>query len=72
MPTSAHINYGGVGMNGGLAIDHLFIISLTGIMLFISCKKELLCENCKVNNKAPIAHSGRDTTIALLKDSTSG
>jgi len=42
---------------------------LLGIVFFISCKKELSCENCKDNNKPPIADAGADQTITLPKDS---
>lgn len=41
---------------------------VTGVVLFGSCKKELSCENCNVN-QPPIADAGRDTIIALPKDS---
>jgi hypothetical protein len=44
-------------------------ILLLSIITFISCKKELSCENCKEVNQPPIANAGRDTTIALPKDS---
>jgi hypothetical protein len=37
--------------------------------LFISCKKELSCENCKSINQPPVAKAGRDTIISLPKDS---
>ncbi len=51
-------------------------IFLIGIMLFISCKKELPCENCGANptgnsNKTPIAKAGPDQTITLPTDSVS-
>ncbi len=44
-------------------------ILLMVIIFFVSCKKELSCENCKDNNKPPIANAGADQTIALPKDS---
>jgi hypothetical protein len=37
--------------------------------LFISCNKELSCENCKSINQPPVAKAGRDTIISLPKDS---
>ncbi len=39
------------------------------LALFISCKKELSCENCKDNNKPPIANAGTDQTITVPRDS---
>ena len=52
------------------------ILSIAGIGIFISCKKELSCENCGVNppvstNKSPIANAGMDQTIILPTDSVS-
>ncbi len=40
------------------------------LVLQISCQKELSCENCKENNKPPIAKAGTDQVIVLPKDST--
>jgi hypothetical protein len=37
--------------------------------LFISCNKELSCENCKSINQPSVAKAGRDTIISLPKDS---
>jgi len=42
---------------------------LLSLIIFVSCKKELSCEGCIGNNKAPIANAGKDTTIPLPKDS---
>jgi hypothetical protein len=39
------------------------------IVIFISCKKELSCENCRGINQPPIANAGADQTITLPKDS---
>lgn len=44
-------------------------VFVTGVVLFISCKKERSCENCRSINQPPIANAGRDTIIALPKDS---
>ena len=44
-------------------------IFFTGIILFISCKKDLSCENCIGGNQPPIANAGRDTTTVLPVDS---
>ena len=50
-------------------------ILLTGFLFFISCQKELSCENFGSNppaggtNKFPIANAGADQTIILPKDS---
>ena len=38
-------------------------------MFYVSCKKEYSCENCIGNNKPPVAHAGKDTTIILPVDS---
>lgn len=44
---------------------------LLGIyVFFLSCAKEYSCENCKGNNKPPIANAGHDQAIVLPKDST--
>ena len=39
------------------------------MMVYISCKKELSCENCIENNKPPIAVAGPDQVITLPTDS---
>jgi hypothetical protein len=54
-------------MNQGLKI--VFIILLTGVLAYISCKKEYSCENCRGGNKFPVAVAGNDTTIILPADS---
>jgi hypothetical protein len=43
-------------------------ILITGIVIFISCKKEHSCENCK-DNKPPTAIAGPDQVITLPTDS---
>jgi hypothetical protein len=50
-------------------INFIAFTLLMGVVFFISCKKEYSCQNCKDGNKPPIANAGRDTTIALRKDS---
>ena len=42
---------------------------LATVLFYVSCKKEHSCENCIGNNKPPIAHAGKDTTIVLPVDS---
>ena len=47
-----------------------FLILTFGLgFIFFSCKKESSCENCKEDNKPPIANAGRDTLIVLPQDS---
>jgi hypothetical protein len=51
-------------------------ILLTGIVFYISCKKEYSCEGCATNqegntNKPPIAIAGPDQVITLPADSVS-
>jgi N-acetylneuraminic acid mutarotase len=51
-------------------------ILLTGIVFYISCKKEYSCEGCATNptgttNKPPIAVAGPDQVITLPADSVS-
>jgi hypothetical protein len=46
------------------------VVLLTSFVSFLSCKKEISCENCTHGNKPPIANAGPDQTITLLKDST--
>lgn len=43
-------------------------VLLTGVLFYISCQKELSCEDCK-SNQPPIANAGKDTTIVLPVDS---
>lgn len=48
------------------------LIIITGIILFVSCKKETSCEGCATkNNKPPIAIAGPDQVITLPTDSVS-
>lgn len=49
-------------------------ILLIGVLLLISCQKEISCENCLGNppgstNKSPIAKAGTDQVITLPTDS---
>ena len=44
-------------------------ILLTGLLFFMSCQKEIPCENCRSVNKPPIANAGPDQTIMLPIDS---
>src|SRR5450432_2658605 len=46
-------------------------VLLTGVLCYISCKKEHACENCAVINKRPTANAGPDQIIVLPKDSVS-
>jgi len=50
---------------------HLVSITIVVIIILVSFKKEFSCEGCADKNKPPIANAGRDTTIALPKDSIS-
>ncbi|MEO7483222.1 MAG: hypothetical protein ABIT81_05645, partial [Ferruginibacter sp.] len=54
-------------MKPGIKI--ICFIVLTGVLLFLSCQKELSCENCSGNNKPPIAIVGSDQIISLPTDS---
>ena len=50
--------------------NSIIIILITGITLFVSCKKEKSCENCATKtNKPPISIAGPDQTITLPTDS---
>jgi len=42
---------------------------LSGLLFFVSCKKEYSCENCLYKNQPPIARAGNDSTITLPVDS---
>ena len=44
-------------------------VLLAAVLFYVSCKKEYSCENCIGNNKPPVAHAGKDTTIILPADS---
>jgi len=55
----------------------LSIASLTGVMIFISCKKEYSCEGCAAQgtnptqqNHPPVARAGADQTIYLPTNTT--
>jgi hypothetical protein len=56
-------------------LKNAILVLLAGISVFVSCKKEYLCENCGnnppvgVQNKPPIAKAGADQTITLPIDS---
>ena len=45
------------------------ILSIIAGGICISCKKERSCEDCKENNKPPIAIAGLDQVITLPTDS---
>jgi len=47
----------------------IIIMSMAGIIFFLSCKKEYSCEKCIGNNKPPVAVAGTDTVITLPTDS---
>src|SRR4030095_212916 len=44
-------------------------VLLTGALIYVSCKKEYSCENCRETNKSPFANAGKDTIIILPIDS---
>src|SRR5262245_10349280 len=48
---------------------HFFTLTIIGIFIFNSCKKEKSCEGCKGNNKPPTATAGPDQVITLPTDS---
>src|SRR5687768_6634831 len=53
-------------------IKYIFFGLIAALLVgltFTSCKKELSCEGCGADNKAPIAKAGDDQTIVLPKDS---
>src|SRR4030095_9540900 len=50
--------------------NFIALVLLTGTLVYISCKKEYSCENCRETNRAPVADAGRDTMIVLPVDST--
>jgi N-acetylneuraminic acid mutarotase len=47
----------------------LLIASFICALIFVSCKKEYSCEDCREGNKPPVANAGRDTTIVITADS---
>ncbi len=52
-----------------LILKFAVCILITGMLLFISCQKELSCENCRVGNTPPISKAGPDQVITLPTDS---
>lgn len=49
-------------------IKNIFIkllLSVIIILIYISCQKELSCENCMYTNHPPVANAGKDTAITL-------
>jgi len=50
-------------------IFRIITIIFSGVIIFISCKKEPSCEGCKENNKPPTAIAGPDQVITLPIDS---
>ncbi len=49
----------------------LLLLTVVGVTIFISCKKEYSCEGCRDGNKPPIAKAGPDQVITLPTDSVS-
>lgn len=49
-------------------LSYLLVTAFTGILIFISCQKELSCENCK-GNLPPVANAGPDKLLILPTDS---
>ena len=47
----------------------IVLTAALGMLLFLSCKKELSCEDCIGNNHPPLAFAGPDTVITLPTDS---
>ena len=45
-------------------------VFLVMVILYLSCQKELFCEDC-INNNPPVAKAGKDTLITLPADSAS-
>lgn len=59
-----------------LLIKFAAFVLLTGVLINLSCQKEISCENCGTNppgatNKSPIANAGPDQVITLPSDSVS-
>ncbi len=44
-------------------------ILITGFVLFVSCQKQLSCENCRAGNTPPLSKAGPDQVITLPTDS---
>jgi hypothetical protein len=53
------------------SILHIIILSFARVVVFISCQKEISCEDCKDANKPPISIAGPDQVITLPTDSIS-
>jgi N-acetylneuraminic acid mutarotase len=47
----------------------VLLLSFAGTTFIYSCRRELSCEGCAVNNKPPLAVAGPDQRITLPKDS---
>jgi hypothetical protein len=50
-------------------LNFVTLILITGIIIFVSCKKEKSCEGCTDKNKPPISIAGPDRVITLPTDS---
>jgi hypothetical protein len=50
-------------------LNFVTLVLITGIIIFVSCKKEKSCEGCTDKNKPPISIAGPDRIIALPTDS---
>src|SRR5688572_21913245 len=51
-------------------LKFIALLLLAGTLVYVSCKKEYSCENCRDTNKPPVADAGKDTIIILPMDST--
>ena len=47
---------------------HLFVTAIC-LLIFLACSKEKSCENCRGNNKPPVAIAGSDQLIQIPLDS---
>jgi Kelch motif/Galactose oxidase, central domain len=47
----------------------IILAVIVGVVFFISCQKEISCENCNDKNKPPTANAGPDQVITLPTDS---
>ncbi|MES2773299.1 MAG: PKD domain-containing protein [Bacteroidota bacterium] len=50
-------------------LKYTTFLLLSCTLLYVSCKKEYSCENCRESNKPPVANAGKDTSIILPADS---
>jgi hypothetical protein len=50
-------------------LNFIALVLITGIIIFVSCKKEKSCEGCADKNKPPISIAGPDRIITLPTDS---